>query len=102
MDPVQKTIMTEFGFDKLPEEQQTALYSRIGTVLIQGIVLRALEGMSEAEQDALDKYLGEHPDDPDALMSYLREHVADFDKLASDEVARFRASALELKDKPVA
>lgn len=102
MDPIQKTIMTEFGFDALPEAEQVELYKRIGTVVFQSVILAALETMTEQEQDALDKHLGEHPDDPDALVGYLREHVADFDKLAADEVARFRASASELLDKPIA
>lgn len=102
MDPMQQTIMTELGFDKLPEAEQAELYKRIGAVLFQGIVLRALEAMTNDEQNAVDAFIGEHEDDPEALMGYLREHLADFDKLASDEVARFRASALELKNKPVA
>ncbi len=94
--------MTEFGFDKLPEQQQKELYERIGTLLFQGITLRALETMSDEQQDALDKYLGEHPEDPEALMKYLQENVPDFDKIAADEVARFRASALEAMEKPIA
>lgn len=101
MDLAQKTIMTEFGFDKLPEDQQADLYQRIGTVLFQAVMLRALDELNEQEQNALDAFVGEHPDDPEALMGYLREHVAGFDELVADEVARFRASALDLM-KPVA
>lgn len=102
MDTNQQSIMDAFGFDKLPEDQQADLYQRIGTVLFQGIMLRVLEDMSEADQDALDAFVAAHPDDPEALFGYLREHVADFDQLLADEVARFRASAMEIAEKPVA
>jgi len=96
MDPLQNDIMTALGFDKLPEEEQKGLYERIGGVLFQGILIRALETMSEDEQDAFDAFLGEHPDDPAAMLAYLREHVAEFDALTESEVARFKASALEI------
>ncbi len=102
MDMNQKSIMEAFGFDKLPEDQQAALYQRIGTVLFQGIMLRVLEDMSETEQDALDAFITAHPDDPEALFGYLKEHVADYDQVVADEVARFRASAMEIAEKPVA
>lgn len=102
MDPLQTSIMTAFGFDKLPAEQQAELFARVGAVLFQGILIRAIEGMSDAEQDALDAFLTAHPDDAEALMGYLREHVDGFDALAADEAARFRASATELLEKPVA
>jgi hypothetical protein len=96
MDPIQTNLIAELGFDKLPLDQQEELYGRIGTLLTQGIIIRALEGMTDAEQDALDTFLGEHPDDAEALLGYLKEHVADFDELSADEVARFKASAVEL------
>lgn len=102
MDPIQNSIMSEFGFDNLPEDQQAELYQRIGAVLFQGIMISVLDQMSDEEQEALDKFLGEHPEDPEALMGYLKEHVPDFDRIAADEVARFRASAQDFKDKPLA
>lgn len=102
MDPNQQNIMTQLGFDKLPVEKQEELYKRIGVVLFQGIMLRALESMSDEEQDKLDAFLGEHPEDPDALMGYLRQNVTDFDALVADEVARFRASVMDLPTAPIA
>lgn len=99
MDPLQTNIMTSLGFDKLPETEQADLYNRIGAVIFQGVVIRALEEMPEEEQDALDKFLGEHPEDPSALLGYLREHAANFDDLVESEVARFKASAMEIMEK---
>lgn len=99
MDPAQTNLMAALGLDKLPEAEQIELYNKIGGVLFQGILIRAIESMDETQQDALDKFLGEHPDDPDALMEYLRTNVKDFDALAEDEVARFKASAMELMAK---
>ena len=88
--------MTEFGFDTLPEEQQAEMYQRIGEVLFKGVMIRALEEMSDEEQDAFDAFLSDHPEDPQALMNYLREKVDGFEALAADEVARFKASAVEI------
>lgn len=102
MDLIQKNIIAEFGFDKLPEDQQLEMYNRIGAVLFQAIMISVLDRMSDQEQQAFDAFLGEHPDDPEAMTAYLKEHVPDFDQIAADEVARFRASALELRQKPLA
>ena len=99
---MQKNIMAEFGFDNLPEDEQAELYNRIGAVLFQGIMISVLDQMNDEQQEAFDAFLGQHPDDPEALMGYLKEHVPDFDRIAADEVARFRASALDFKDKPLA
>jgi hypothetical protein len=91
MDPLQNDIMTQFGFDKLPEAEQTEMYQKIGTVLFQAILVRALEEMTD-----------EQPDDPGALAQYLQANVPNFEELAADEVARFRASAMEIMQGPIA
>jgi hypothetical protein len=96
MNQNQQDLMVALGLDKLPEQEQAELYNRIGGVLFQGILIRAIESMTDEEQDALDAFLGEHPEDPDALMGYLQKNVANFEALVEDEVARFKASAMEL------
>ncbi len=96
MNQNQKDLMVALGLDNLPEEEQVELYSRIGGVIFQGVLIRAIESMSDEEQDKLDAFLGEHPEDPEALMGYLQEHVQNFESLVEDEVSRFKASATEL------
>lgn len=89
-------IIKELGIESLPAEQQEKLLNKIGTVLYQAIFLRAIDTLSEQEQDALDAFLGAHEDDPQALFSYLQEHVVDFEKIVEQEVARFRAETQSL------
>lgn len=92
VDPA--TIAKKLGFDGLTSEEQEAVLAQAGAVIFQGVLVRALEFMTNNDAKDL-AMLVDSGADPETTIAFLRDMVPEFDDILADEVANFQASMLQ-------
>lgn len=89
MDILDQNISGLLGIENLPEGERKEMLARIGTLIHQAVLTRALSLMSEESKKAFDAFLDTKPE-PESMRAFLRSHVQDFDALVEEEVRRFK------------
>ena len=69
------------------------MQAKIATIVVQSVLIRCLDGLSDLQKQEFDIFMRENPNDPDGLYDFLKANIADFDDIVRDEVAKFRAEA---------
>ena len=88
-------IITLFNIKSLPEDKQEETINRIGSIIFQSVLMRALPTLSEED---LAKYeeLIEKNSPPEDLMDFFGEKVPTFLEIIKEESINFREKAGEL------
>ncbi len=92
---INQNIVTTLGIDKLPIEQQKDTMERLGAIVYQEVMLRALDLMSEEDKNAFEKLITENPD-PEAIFTYLSEKVPNIDKMVTEEAESLREESADI------
>ncbi len=85
---LQQSVITLLGIDKMPLEQQNEVMTKIGGIIYQGILSRALETLPEEKQVEFEK-LTDNNVEPDELFSFLTANVPTFQQIVEEEVKSF-------------
>lgn len=85
MNILSKEIIQEWGLSKLPEEKQVELVERIGRMIYQAVLVRALDILSEKEQVELDLLLDEDTTTPQDVLVFLNTKIPTFERLVQEE-----------------
>lgn len=80
-----KDIVKEWGLGSLPETKQVEIVSRIGRIIYQAILVRALDILSEKEQEEFDALLDKDSTTPDDVLAFLQKKIPTFDQLVLEE-----------------
>lgn len=89
MNPIQKQILNYFGVtDKSEEEQQDTL-EKIGGIIYQEVLMRAVGGMTEKDQDEFEIML-DKDSEPEELFQFLKNKVPDLDNIIKEETEKFK------------
>jgi hypothetical protein len=89
MDPqLKENILNAFGLTGLPPEQQDEMVAKIGATVFQGVLVKALETMSAADQKTLEAKLKDAGESPEAVLSAMQETIPDFAALVQTETER--------------
>lgn len=94
---IRGNIITLFGIDKMPEEKQEEMISRIGGIIFQGVLARILPLLEEKELAEYNKLIAEGAE-PDALLDFFFENVPSFMQIVTEESENFRKDAAEVLD----
>ena len=78
-------IIKEWGLQNLPSEKQEEMVERIGKILYQAILVRALDILSEKEQVEFDLLLDEDTTTPDDVLGFLQKKIPTFDLMVLEE-----------------
>lgn len=89
-----KDIIAEWGLGNMTPEKQEEIVDRIGKLLYQAILVRALDILSESEQDEFDKILDVEATTPEDVLVFLRSKIPTFEELRSEEKNRLRDELL--------
>ena len=98
MNPLLQKIGEEFGLSTLPPEKQTELLTRIGGVIYQSVLMRALDQMTEDEQDAFDTLLEKNME-PEEIFSFLKEKVPTIETIIKEESDAFKKEMVDTMSK---
>lgn len=78
-------IIKEWGLQALPNDKQVDLVDRIGKMMYQAILVRALDILSLNEQTEFDVLLDNDKTTPNDVLAFLRSKIPTFDVLVEEE-----------------
>lgn len=84
-DILSKDIIKEWGLEALPADKQEDIVDRIGRMMYQAILVKALDILSEKEQTEFDLLLDEDGTTPTEVLGFLKSKIPTFDLLVSEE-----------------
>ncbi|MBU0612003.1 hypothetical protein KKA39_03140 [Patescibacteria group bacterium] len=89
MNPIQKNLTEIFELDKLLPEEREEFIIRVGSVIYQNVLMRALETMSDKDQNGFERIL-DNNGSPQEIFGFLKEKVKDFEKIITEEAEKFK------------
>lgn len=93
MNPLLQKIGEELDVAGLPAEKRDEMLSRIGGIIYQAVLVRALEKMNEGEQEEFESMLDQDKS-PEELFDFLVAKVPNFSEIVTEEVAQFKKDAV--------
>lgn len=94
MNQLSKDIIIEWGLTKLSEEEQLDMVERIGRLIYQAILVRAIDILSSEEQDELDLILDKNETTPEDILHYLEVKIPTFEILLREEIESLKRDVL--------
>ncbi len=89
MNPIQNNIIDILELDNLPKEEAEEILIRTGTLIYQNVLMRAVEKMTDKDQDDFEKML-DNEAKPEEIFSFLKDKVVDFEKIIIEETEKFK------------
>jgi len=80
-----KDVIKEWGLQSLPPDKQEDFVERIGKMMYQAILVKALDILSEKEQTEFDLLLDEDATTPNEVLAFLKSKIPTFDQLVMEE-----------------
>lgn len=80
-----KDIVEEWGLVSLPTDKQKDIVDRIGKMIYQAVLVRALDILSEKEQVEFDLLLDEDTSTPQDVLAFLHSKIPTFNQLVLEE-----------------
>ena len=87
-------IVKEWGLQSLSEAKRVEMVDRIGRVMYQAILVRALDILSEKEQTEFDLLLDEDTTTPDDVLGFLQSKIPTFEQLVMEERQKLKDDLL--------
>ena len=89
-DTITDEIIKEWELEGLPKDKQMEMADRIGKMMYQALLVRALDILSEKEQEEFDALLDEDGTTPQDVMKFLASKIPTFDRLVEDEKSQLK------------
>lgn len=94
-DEVKKNIIELFEIEKLPKDKQEETITRIGNIIFQSVLLRALPMLKEEDLSLYEKLIKNNVE-ADALLDFFFEKIPSFFEIVTEESENFRKESEEL------
>lgn len=92
MKTIQKEITNFFVLDSLLPEEREEIILRVGALVYQNVITRALEIMQEGDQDEFEKMLDQQ-NKPEEIFLFLNGKVQNFEEIIKEEAEKFKNKA---------
>ncbi|HEY4505155.1 MAG TPA: DUF5663 domain-containing protein [Candidatus Paceibacterota bacterium] len=93
-DILSKDLVKEWGLGSLAPEKQADIVDRIGKMIYQAVLVRALDILSEKEQTEFDLLLDEDTTTPQDVLAFLQKKIPTFEQLVLEERQNIKESIL--------
>ncbi len=80
----------ERGLSSLPKEKQEEMVERIGRLLYEAVLSRAMDMLDEKDETELDLLLNEETSTVEEVLGFLETKVASFGSIVSEEKAKLK------------
>ena len=97
MTTIQKHIADFLDVDSLLPEEKEEILQRVGMLVYQNVMTRALEIMQDKDQDEFEKILDKNSE-PTEIFTFLKEKVPGFEEIIKEEALKFRNKASGIMD----
>ena len=84
-DFLSNEIIKEWGLEPLPKDKQSDVADRIGKMIYQAVLVKALDILSEQEQTEFDQLLDDNATTPQDVLAFLKSKIPTFDQLVLEE-----------------
>ena len=85
-----KKIAKDFGLESMNSEEQEKMIEKIGNLLFESVVERAVEMMDEETMNDFDDAIDEAGGDYQKVVAFLKSRVTGFNKVVSEELTRLK------------
>jgi hypothetical protein len=92
---INKNIVVILGINTLPVEKQKEAMERLGSIVYQEVMLRALDILTEEDKDEFEKLTEKDPD-PETLFGFLSDKIPSFEEIVKGEAEKLRAESAEI------
>ncbi|MEK7642216.1 MAG: DUF5663 domain-containing protein [Patescibacteria group bacterium] len=89
-DELKKRIIQDFGLAQMATEEQEKFIERIGNMLFESVIERALKKMDESAMSEFDELLNDAGEDYQKVIAFLRNRAPGFKDIVTDEMARLK------------
>ncbi|KKP56437.1 MAG: hypothetical protein UR80_C0003G0009 [Parcubacteria group bacterium GW2011_GWB1_35_5] len=83
-------IVKDFGLENMDSRQREEMIEKIGNMLFESVVERAVDVMDEDAMNEFDRTIDDAGNDYQKIISFLKSKVPDFDKIVSEELSRLK------------
>ena len=90
MSTVKQTIVDLFELDKMTPEKAEEMVNRLGKLVFQAVLLRALPLLSEADMTEYEK-ITDSNENGETIFKFLNEKVPGFENIVKEEAEVLRA-----------
>ncbi|KKQ88026.1 MAG: hypothetical protein UT09_C0005G0008 [Parcubacteria group bacterium GW2011_GWF2_38_8] len=92
---IRKNIIELFEIEKLPEEKREEAITRIGNIIFQSVLIKALPALNEKELVEYEKMV-DNQVDADVFLDFLFEKIPNFLQIVAEESENFRKESAEV------
>lgn len=85
-----KKIAKDFGLQEMDSREQERMVEKIGNLLFESVVERAVDEMDEEAMSDFDGILTEGAGDVQKILSFLQSRVPGFNKIVTEEMSRLK------------
>lgn len=85
-----KKIVKDFGLENMDSREQEKMIERIGNLLFESVVERAIDAMDNNAMNDFDEIINEAGNDYQKIISFLKSRVPGFDQVVVDEMSRLK------------
>jgi hypothetical protein len=83
-------IAQDFGISGMQASEQERMIEKIGTLLFESVVERAVDKMDDQTVNDFEDMLGGAGNDYQLVLGFLKERVGGFSEIVSDELSRLK------------
>ncbi len=85
-----KKIAEDFGLGNMDSREQERMIEKIGNLLFESVVERAVDVMDESVMNEFDDVISNAGNDYQKVISFLKSRVPGFDEIVSGELSRLK------------
>lgn len=89
-DEFDKKIIRDFGLENMDSREQERMIEKIGNLLFESVVERAVDVMDEVAMNEFNTAIENAGSDYQKIVSFLKSKVPNFDKIVSEELSRLK------------
>jgi hypothetical protein len=95
-DEFNKKIVKDFGLESMDSREQEKMIEKIGNLLFESVVERAVDIMDDKSMAEFENTLNNAGSDYQKIVSFLKSEVSGFDKIVSEEMSRLKRATSEI------
>jgi len=85
-----KKIAEDFGLGGMDSSEQERMIEKIGNLLFESVVERAVDLMDESAMADFDEAINTAGSDYQKIITFLKTRVSGFDKIVTEELSRLK------------
>lgn len=92
---LEKDISSLLGLTGLEGSERDDMLARIGSLVMESVLLRVIAGFNDEEALAFEKFAETNPE-PEAMYDYMKERVPELDDIFDEEREAFREECVKV------